>query len=126
MSRKTKNILLKTRMEVAPYGGTFHLVVAEDAPRARREMDHIFGVWDDTEFTALHSYNHAGHSGLFFYARWLTHEHIAHEVFHAAHRILHWAGLRFDICNQEAHSHMQGWLTKQVYAAIKKAGLTVQ
>jgi hypothetical protein len=127
MKRKT-NTLLKTCIDVPPYHASYWLIVAKDAYRARAEMSHIFGDWEikDMSFTACHCYTFGGTSGLFFHERWLTHEHIAHEIFHAAHRILQWAGAQFDVANQEPHSHMMGWLAGKTYAALKKAGLRIR
>lgn len=58
---------------------------------------------------------HGFRIGLFFEREELCHDLIAHEVFHATHRVLERAGVAFGIHNHEPFAHLNGWLTGLVY-----------
>lgn len=102
------------------------IVVTDDMERSRLARNNPFGEpVDDHSYTGLCAYN-GFRVGLFFERMELCHELIAHEIFHAAHRVLERAGVQFGIHNHEPFAHLNGWLTGLVYSELALMGERVK
>lgn len=76
------------------------IVVSDDPLRSRLRRSGYMGEHDGGEFSGQLEYR--GHRFLLTFERkYLCHELIAHEVFHATHRILEFCAVRFDQGNPE-------------------------
>lgn len=96
------------------------IVVTNDVGASRLRRNHLFGEPnDDHNWTGLCAYN-GFRIGLFFERAELCHDLIAHEIFHAAHRILERNGVLFGLHNHEPFALLCGWLTGLVYAELSK------
>lgn len=105
---------------VPVYSVRLLIVVTNDVEGSRVARNELFGEpCDDHNWTGLCAYN-GFRVGLFFEREELCHDLIAHEVFHAAHRILERAGVAFGIHNHEPFAHVCGWLTGLVYAELAR------
>ncbi len=95
------------------------IVVTEDVERSRVSRNHLFYPPrnDHSSWTGLCAYN-GFRIGLFFERAELCHDLIAHEVFHATHRVLERAGVAFALHNHEPFAHLNGWLTGLVYSEL--------
>lgn len=56
----------------------------------------------------------------------LCHEVIAHECFHATHRIMEWCGARMHKKEHEAHAHLCGAISEIVYCDLKQWGCRIK
>lgn len=112
-----------TRYRLIPlYSVRLLIVVTNDVERSRIARNHLYGVpCDDHSYTGLCAWS-GYRVGLFFDRAELCHDLIAHEVFHAAHRICERAGIAFSIHNHEPFAHMCGWLTGLVYRDLRLMG----
>lgn len=91
-----------------------HVVVARDPVQARVKMNRIFGEWDDKDdFYGLLCWK-GRQFGLFLETK-PSLELVAHEVFHATHRILERAEANFDAAHHEQAAYLHGWLMERVW-----------
>ena len=118
---------MKKRFAIPIYKAEVWLVVAEDMVAARKKMVDLFGdlPTDMEDAAAICSYDGSGRVGLFFAQEELCVEVIAHEVFHATHRLLDWAATNFDKDHHEhaalLHGYIMDLVMKEIY--ILKAKL---
>lgn len=103
------------------------IVVTNDVERSRVARNRLFGepCDDHSSWTGLCAY-HGFRVGLFFEREELCHDLIAHEVFHATHRILERSGVAFGLHNHEPFAHVCGWLTGLVYGELARMGERVK
>jgi hypothetical protein len=114
---------------IEPYGMTFELVVTVDMLKLPGNRERNL-VMDD-------SWGQIDCRGMMVYKDWwfvvmlnrnsgLTHEIIAHEIFHATHHMLSHCELKFRPKDHEAFAFTNGHLTKLVYAQLKKWKIRVK
>lgn len=110
---------MNKRLSIPIFNAVVWLVVSDNIPAARAEMAHWFGpVPECPDYDALCSYG-AGHNfALFFEPGALTPKIIAHEIFHLTHRIIDWAGVRFDSQSHEAGALLNGYLSDLIYREL--------
>jgi hypothetical protein len=104
---------------IAPYGVKLWVVFAPDISPARRRFDWAFGSYDGENCSGLCAADGSRY-GLFFSTKWLSHDVIAHEVFHATHRILEWTETMFTPSVHEPYAYLCGHLTELVYVEARK------
>lgn len=63
--------------------------------------------------------------GIAIHRRELTHEVIAHEVFHITHAMWEFVGDKFSAKHHEPYSYLCGHITEWVYRQLKKARIKV-
>lgn len=106
------------RYPIPIYDCNLWVVISDDIYKEREKLNDTFGTVD-REYGALCSYDNYGNVGLFFQRRFIADEDtIAHEIFHATHRILEWAGCNFDPQHHEQGALLCGYLSKLVRGAI--------
>lgn len=110
--------VLSVAVNIPIYDGTISLNLSEDVNRARLEESADFGEWHPIEGLDGLCASAIGRFGLFFDRRYLSCDTVAHEIFHATHRIMQSYGIRFDADNHEAFAYLNGWLTKWVYSQL--------
>lgn len=113
------------RHRIEVYDGWFDVVVCHSIEKARNCPSMV--RWLKSRCT-----NCNGAAGLsdeyrykiavFFDRVDLGHDVIAHEIFHATHRLLDYAGVKHDEDHHEAHAHLCGSLTRLVYQDLKLWG----
>ena len=75
---------------------TVHMTVTSDVVAARKKMDSTIGFkYEGSSEVALHDYNDAGDSWLFFSPNPKAGT-VAHESWHCVRRMLKWAGAGLD------------------------------
>lgn len=87
--------------------------------RLRQEKDSV-----DEGTIGLLAYNGAQQS-LFLSIDDLTHDLIAHEVFHATHRIMEHRGVNIAPKHHEAPAMLNGFIAALVYGDLKKWGVKI-
>lgn len=113
--------VLKECFEVPIYDAKVWLIVTDSITRERKKWEREFGPWNETsEYNGLCSYN-GRRVGIF-----IDREHtdeiglIAHEVFHATHRILDWVGVEFSVNNHEPFAYMNEYLMRLIVPKLAK------
>lgn len=109
---------LKQHHLVPIFGASLWIVITDDVSADRQRMADVFGECPDKPYFALCSYNARGDFGIFLPRRLLDEETIAHEVFHATHRILEWTCCNFDEKHHEQGALLNGYLSTLVRDAI--------
>jgi len=114
---KEKSCLIK----VPIYNTRFELVATDDMIKSQKK---------EPRFSFLGKQKPTDAHGLAMYCDWnfcvildsrcVNHNVIAHEIFHATHRILDYCGLKFKVGNQEAFAHLNGYLSDFTYHQLKK------
>lgn len=116
------------RVYIPIYDSFFEVVVSRDISKSVRRPIRVayLGEQDlEGEFDALHCYHRACFSIFFTYTN-LTHNAIAHEIFHATHRIAERCGIEFRPNNHEPFAFLQGYLTEVAYGFIKKHKIRIK
>lgn len=116
------------RIYIPLYDSFFEVVVSRDIAKSVSKPLRVkcLGEQDvDGEYTALHCYNRACFS-IFFTYEDLTHNSIAHEVFHATMRIAERCGVMFTKDNHEPFAYLQGYLAETAYGLFKKHKIRVK
>lgn len=102
------------------YDLRFWVGVSDDSKALRAKFDWAFGKRDDAnEFSGTCEYHRSKFAALFD-AYDLSHELIAHEVFHITHRMIEYCGGNFSPNNHEPFAYLNGHLTQLVYGDIAK------
>lgn len=55
-----------------------------------------------------------------------NHRTIAHEIYHAASRIMEWVGMYPSAANEEAYAYLIGFITEEVYNKLQDNGTRKQ
>lgn len=108
----------KKREYVPIFGVWLWIVIADDVAGERQRLVSVFGECPDKPYFALCTYSGDGVFGIFLPRRELDEETIAHETFHATHRILEWTGCNFDEKHHEQGAMLCGFLSALVRKAI--------
>ena len=95
---------------------------AESAALAQKHFNSAYGEEQFGAGSAMHT--STGQFGIFLLRDRLTHQHVAHEIFHNTLRIMDYIGVRFDPTNHEAFAYLNDWLHGCVYRLLRKAGET--
>lgn len=110
------------RMGLPLYGKRYTLVVCDDYAEERPKHNKALGVdenpkncmgcvcWAD-DYRELY---------LFLTRNEVSHNLIAHETFHLAHRVAEYYGINFDPNNHEPVAHICGALTGQIYGQLNR------
>lgn len=53
----------------------------------------------------------------------VTHETIAHEVFHATHRLMHFTNTKFSIVHDEPFAYLCGYIADLIYQDLNEWGI---
>lgn len=93
---------LKKRFTVPIFNACFWVIICDEIGPERQKMQAEFGECPVGDYTALCSYLD-GEVAIFLSRRCILPSIIAHEIFHATHRILEWRE-----CNFDAEHHEQG------------------
>ena len=116
----------RTIIEVPLYGARVVLSVSDDVQAARAKEDEMLGKAPEEIWLArcggLCSWWGLDF-GLFFDRDTITHGALAHEIFHATHRILETVGVHFSSDNHEPFTYLCQNLTEQIYWRLHKAKL---
>lgn len=108
----------KKRYTVPIFDADLWLIVADDIYAEREKMCHLFGKSPTPTYWGLCSSNGRGDVAVFLKRAESTDKIVAHEVFHATHRILQWAGYKFSPNNHEPAALLNGYLSDLVSKAI--------
>lgn len=106
---------------IGVYDSLFEVVLCHDIDKARHTKKRVklLGDTDDCKGCAGMCDYYKNKFIVFFDRGWLSPALIAHEVFHATHRMLEWAGVGLGKQHAEAHAHLCGHLTQLVYDDLK-------
>ncbi len=98
------------------YDQSLELVVTKKLKWAERNRQKAFRI------------NPGSGLGAVIYRKWrfalilekdkISHELIAHEVFHATHRIMEYLGDKFTRRNHEPYAYLLGYLTREIYIQL--------
>lgn len=116
------------RIYIPLYDSFFEVVVSTDIPKSITKPFRVkyLGEQDvEGEFCAIHCYHRACFSIFFTYEN-LTHNTIAHEIFHATMRIGERCGVMFNKDNHEPFAYLQGFLAETAYGLFKKHKIRVK
>lgn len=97
------------------------LVVGDDIKKSQKKEPRFskMGSQDLLDCAAVTMYN-GWNFCIIFDTHYLNHEIIAHECFHATHRILDYCCKEFRLKNHEEFAYLHGYLGKFVYNRLKK------
>lgn len=101
------------------YSTRFWVSIADDTVAARRSLSWAIPLMGTTPYPGLCSYDE-GRVAVFFERKVICHELIAHELFHATHRIMQSTASNFFTEAQEPFAYLCGFLTDCVYRDIAK------
>lgn len=102
------------------YDLRFWVGVSDKPAELRTKFDWAFGKRVNAdEFSGTCEYHRSKFAALFD-AHDLSHELIAHEVFHITHRMLEFCGENIGPLNHEPFAYLNGYLTQLVYVDIQK------
>jgi len=97
------------------------IVVTDNVGASRSNRNAIYGPCH-IDCAGLCTWDEGFRVALFFDRKQLCHELVAHEVFHATHRILEHQGVKFAPDNHEPFALLHGWLAAHVYREIGRMG----
>jgi hypothetical protein len=100
-------------------------ILTSDMAATRGRYDHLFGEYDASGSMGLVSVV-GGRVAIFIEDKCLSHHLIAHEVFHAIHRVMEFVGNQISPTSQEPYAALCEYLTKLVYADLKRWGVRVK
>lgn len=116
-----------TRGKIPIYGMTLELVVTDDMKKSQLKPGRFERFGKQEPLNSV---------GLVLYADWnfciildstsVDHNTIAHECFHATHRILDYCGLKFRIKNHEEFAYLNGFISSFIYNQLKKWKIKVK
>lgn len=101
------------------YDLRFWVGVSDKPVELRAKFDWAFGKRDNSDFSGTCEY-HRSKFAVLFDAYDLSHELIAHEVFHVTHRMLEFNAVNFGENNHEPFAYLNGYLTQLVYVDLAK------
>ncbi len=104
------------------YGTKLEFVVSDSITKARNKPDRVKryrSKYEEGEFYGLLS-RFGNYMGLFIASDAVTHDGIAHEVFHLTHRIAEFVEVKFDPDHHEALAYLNQELTRTIYDDLKK------
>lgn len=118
---KQPKIHLQEWLDIPIYDARVLLVVADEPLAVRKKHDDLWGPAPDSNFNGLVAYGPGCAFGIFFSTGAHTCDQVVgHEVFHLTHRILDWAGVKFDKSNHEAGALLHGYLLKLIMKKLSK------
>jgi len=121
---------LRKSHKIPLYGVLMDLIVTTNIGKARWKYNRILGEcneWLGNTY-GLHSYS-GPYSALFLRrlkGNYVSHDVIAHEIFHATLYVMDKIGARTDKIHDEPAAHLNGWLTTKVYEDLKTWGIKVK
>lgn len=119
-----KALLMKSTTSMELYFVEITVFVARD-PAAALSAVHLWAGdtrVEDFLGSALCAYR--DHRFLMAFVE-LTHNTIAHEIFHCVHGIMERTGDKFTAEHHEPYAYLQGWIAEWVYSQLKKAKIRV-
>jgi hypothetical protein len=123
--KKNTPPLLATGAHLTVYPVLFNLYVFTGEPTQHPMLVRIFGTdasdedWQDADAMCVYEPEPFTVS-LMLRRETLTHNMIAHEIFHATHHIMEHIEHHLTAADHEPHAYLCGYLTKLVYACLKK------
>jgi len=113
--------------KVPIYNTTLELVLTDDMIKSQKKQPRAKRLGNQTPVDAagLCIYK-AWYYCLMFDRRYLDHNLIAHECFHATHRIADYCGLPFRISKHEEFAYLNGFLQNFVYNQLKQWNIRVK
>jgi hypothetical protein len=110
------------------YGSTVMVVATDNIRAAHNKPEMLEALHSDPIDFDCYGLT-SRHNNLFviFYQRsGLSHDTVAHEIFHVTHRIGEFLGIKLDGENHEALAYLNGHLTGLVYGSLKKWKVKIQ
>lgn len=109
------------KIKVPLYGETLELVITSNMLKSQlsKSRRKRLGNWNPIDAAGLMCWRDFNFS-IIMDIKYLSHTVIAHEIFHATHRILQYNGIKFRIEEHEAFAHLNGCLTELVYKQLNK------
>lgn len=107
----------RTKIEIPLYGGIFYLIDTEDVTKAMKATIDEHGIEDYDCLSGIVS-NHSINPGtwiLYINLNDCTMGVLAHELFHATHRILEYFGVEFTSTNHEPFAYLIEYLFNECY-----------
>ena len=95
------------------------LVVTDHVGHARSQRDKVLGRGNGVDYHGLSCWDEKGKFFLFFQRTAIDHQLIAHEVFHATHRMLEYCCHNLTPNAHEPHAYLCGFLTATVYRKLR-------
>lgn len=108
------------------YAGRVIFVVCTDIVKTRSRYSATFGPYDASTCAALSCYDHKGKFAIFLKGHAVTHELVAHEIFHLTHRIMEYCGHEITEHHHEPHAYLCGFLSERLYAKLKQWKVVVK
>lgn len=110
------------------YGSYFQTAIVHSMENAwnKRRQRKIPGILPPGEDSAACCSWYRSRIVILFDRSNVTHEIIAHEIFHATHRILDWVGIEVTKKHHESAAHLNGHLNKLVYQDMKRWKIKVK
>ncbi len=115
------------RGKVPIYGASLELVITDDMEKSQKKNDRWKRLGEQEPNLS---------AGLTIWAGWnfcimidssyLDHNIIAHECFHATHRIADWSGLKFHKNGHEEFAYLNGFLNNFVHKQLKEWKIRVK
>jgi hypothetical protein len=115
----------KVRRYVPIYDREIYLAVADTTTEAARLVSPHFTVTEPFSEAALTCWRDTSF-GLLFSTGALSHDIVAHEVFHATHCIMESTNDKFDSGHHEPYAYLCGWLTAWVYREFNKRKVRIR
>lgn len=86
----------------------------------QKKWTKMFGPFDATGCCGLTSRNQYNQFCIHLERKYLSHQVIAHEVFHLTCRIMESAGIELDENNHEPYTYLHAFLSNEVYRILDK------
>lgn len=119
---KSKNVLIKRTTTLPLYDFKVKLVVARDIVPV---VSSYITIPEGLVYEGL-CLARGREVVVIYRLRDMTAGLIAHELFHATHRIMEGISANFSTIHQEPFAYVNEWLHNQVYAQLKKARIRVR
>ncbi len=101
--------------DVPLYKSRVTVIISENCVEERRSKSDVFGEYTASDLASAIASDADNEFGLFFEYSNFNLEIMAHEVFHLTMRVLHNAGVKFDIDNHEAYAYLHGELMQRIH-----------
>jgi len=119
-------VIYKTRINIPIFPARFSLIVGDAKIPQIVADSKWFGDYDPNDAGEAITVVRGGDVGVIFQVKKLSHNFIAHEVFHATMAVYRGVGDEHTKKGEEAYAYLNGWLTKWTYTQIKKWKLEVK
>ncbi len=111
------------KIQIPIYFGFLHVVISKDFEKACKKLK-VDIKGNDINCWGAFCNKYTSKNGILHYRVFLkpkaSETIIAHETVHLVNMIFDDRHMQLDVLNDEAQAYLTGWITKQVYKAIKK------